>query len=304
MTGDPRPLSRHAFRAMGTDVSVLSAGDVPERAFRRAAERAEVIFAREDRRFSRFRGDSELSRVNASSGGWTQVTPPFAEVVGVALAAAVETDGLFDPSTLGAVVAAGYDRDFDEVIAGARGRLRAPVPCGRWREIELDGDMLRLPEGVGLDLGGIAKGWTVDRAAETAADDLSWAMANAGGDLRLVGETPAGGIEIAVEDPEDRSAEATRITLDTGALATSCVTKRAWGPRLHHLIDPRTGLPADTSVLQATAWAETCARAEIRSKQALLDGPAVLVHYPAVLVLAGGDVLMNMGRRTPQEVTV
>ena len=92
-------------------------------------------FAAEDRRFSRFRGDSELTRVNRSDDEWTPVSDGFAEVLDLALAAAAATDGIFDPTVHDALIAAGYDRDFDEVLAGARGALHAATPCGRWPEI-------------------------------------------------------------------------------------------------------------------------------------------------------------------------
>lgn len=290
------PAAKHAFRAMGTDVTLIADGSTDPRALRRAARSVELVFAREEQRFSRFRPDTELMRVNARAGRWTRVSAGFSTLLGFALEAAAGTCGLFDPTVLPALIAAGYDRDFDEVIAGARGALHPPEPCGRWPEIELDGDLLRLPSGVALDFGGVAKGWTVDQAAQTAISvaSLPWAVVNAGGDLRIAGRLPAAGIEVGVEDPENREDEATRVTLVAGALATSSVTTRSWGPGLHHLIDPRTALPADTGVLQATVWAETCAEAEIRSKQALLEGLPALQRFSAVLVMEDGRIVMNL----------
>ncbi|GIU99232.1 MAG: hypothetical protein KatS3mg014_0848 [Actinomycetota bacterium] len=91
---------------------------------------------------------------------------------------------------------------------------------------------------------------------------------------------------MGVEDPEDPSAELLRLHLLGGALATSSTTRRAWGPGLHHLIDPATALPAATGVLQATAWAPECAEAEVAAKDALLRGPGSLQDVPGVLVLS------------------
>jgi thiamine biosynthesis lipoprotein len=197
---------------------------------------------------------------------------------------------------LDAVIAVGYDRDFDEILAGAHGALRPPRPCGRAAEVILDGTRLRLPDGVGLDLGGIAKGWTADLVAETVVSggDLEWALVNAGGDLRLAGTPPAEGVEIGLEDPEERDAPTGRLRLDDGALGTSSITRRAWGQGLHHLIDPSTARPANGRVLQATVWAPTCTEAEIRSKQALLEGEPYLERGAAVLWLDDGRVSTNL----------
>ena len=189
-------VERTGFRAMGTEVGLIGPAESP--AFASSAAMVRSVFEEQERRFSRFRADSELSRANAAAGAWTGVSLEFAAVVGLALAAWRDTGGRFDPTVLDAVIAAGYDRDFDELLAGARGALRPPRPCGRAGELELVGRRLRMPAGVGLDLGGVAKGWTVDVAAEAAAAcGLPWALVNAGGDLRVAGSAPVGGMRWA-----------------------------------------------------------------------------------------------------------
>jgi FAD:protein FMN transferase len=183
------------------------------------------------------------------------------------------------------------------VLAGARAVLSPPEPCGRWRDVRLEGDVVTVPMGAGLDLGGLAKGWTVDRAAEGALDaGLEWAVVNAGGDLRIAGASPV--IDVAVEDPEARDAEILRLGLEAGALATSSITRRSWGPHRHHLIDPSTGRPADTGVLQATVLAPTCAEAEVRSKDALLAGDDALSRTTGILVMQDGTIVTNLGPTT------
>ena len=284
---------RSVFRAMGTQVRCIAPAF--DRAFGRATEGVRSIFAREERRFSRFRGDSELCRVNAAAGSWIEVSPPMAEVIALAVSAWRRTEGRFDPTLLGAMLAAGYDRDFDELLAGARMALHPVAHAGRAAEIELEGSRVRIPSGVGLDLGGIVKGWTVDLAVDAAlAAGLPWLLVEAGGDLRLAGAPPGGGLEIAVEDPEALDAEVGRVVVSGGALATSSVTKRAWATDAHHLIDPATGAPSAGPVLQATVWAPRCAEAEVASKDALLLGPAYLEHGAALLVLRDGRVLTNL----------
>lgn len=299
---------RYSFTTMGTVVTLIAPRTTGDRTFRRAAAKVEHVFRREDRRFSRFRSDSELSRVNVTAGQWVEVSHPFAVLTERSLRAAIETDGLFDPTVLPALAAAGYDRDWrdveargdeeDEELAAIRRDFTAlmiknSTACGAWREIELDGQNLRIPEGAALDFGGIAKGWTVDRAA-SKLPNLRWAIVNAGGDLRVAGTPPRAGVDVGIEDPHDASVEALRIGLSAGALATTSVTVRAWGEGNHHVIDPRTSLPAMTEVVQATVWSETCADAEVWSKAALLRGPEILDRVSASLVLASGEVVTNL----------
>ena len=285
-------LARTTFRAMGTEITTVVPGSFPERVVKGVFERVTDIFAREEQRFSRFRGDSELTSVNANAGRWTNVSAGFERLVRFSLRQAERTEGLFDPTVLHAMIAAGYDRDFDEVLAGARGVLHPPQPCGRWAEIDMRPGGLRLPAGVGLDLGGVAKGWTADLAAEAAArSGVPWALVSAGGDLRIAGDCV--GIDVAIEDPWVATEEAARVRLRSGALASSSTTRRAWGPGLHHVIDPRTGAPSDAAALQATVWAPTCAEAETLATWAILTGPAALDTVPGAIATIDGSLVMN-----------
>ena len=216
----------------------------------------------------------------------------FERLVRFSLRQADRTEGLFDPTVLHAMIAAGYDRDYDEVLAGARGVLHPPQPCGRWAEIELRAGGLRLPADVGLDFGGVAKGWAADLAAEAAVHSgLPWALVSAGGDLRIAGDCI--GIEVAIEDPWLATEEVARIRLTNGALASSSTTRRAWGPGLHHVIDPRTGAPSDAAALQATVWAPTCAEAETLATWAILVGPPALDTVPGAIATTDGSLVMN-----------
>lgn len=294
-------VQRHTFRAMGTTVGIVSTSSADQAAFVEAIRTVESTFRAYEERFSRFLEASELSKVNARSGSWTSVSEEFSSMLGQALDAARRTNGLFDPTVLPALVAAGYDRDFNDVLAGARDALRIVAPCGRWTDIEREGNMIRLPPDVALDFGGIAKGWTVDIAAELVSELLPWVLVEAGGDLRVDGQIAPPGLEIALEDPHDPNAELLRLRLVDGALATSSVTRRSWGPNLHHLIDPRTGQPARTGVVQATCWAPTCREAELLSTWALLAGRPVLDRISATLVLEDGTVVTNMPSGAPTE---
>jgi thiamine biosynthesis lipoprotein len=273
------------MRAMGTTLSIYG----PSGSFAAGAAAVVETFREEEQRFSRFRSDSELSRMNARAGSWVAVSEAFGCLLEFSLAQAAATDGAFDPTVLAAVEAAGYDRDFDEVIRSARGALRPPVPCGRWTEIEVRGRSVRLPSDVGLDLGGVAKGWTVDLAVDRALEaGLSWVLVSAGGDLRIGGAAPA--LSIDVEDPDEPTTPILALRLDRGALATSSTAKRAWGPGLHHVIDPRTGAPAVTDAVQATVWAPTCADAEVAATTALLMGTSAVAAAPSVIVAVDGTL--------------
>jgi FAD:protein FMN transferase len=281
----------HQFESMGTTVALTGPATL---GFEAAARRVERTFRALDARFSRFRPETELSTVNAGSGQWRAVSPEFAEVLCIALEGARATGGLFDPTILPALVAAGYDRDFAELLPGSVRPKTPPAPCGTWPDVELRGMEVRIPDGMLLDFGGVAKGWAVDQAVERALVELPWAMVDAGGDLRVAGHPPEKGLEIAVEDPWDRASEVMRLQLGGGAVATSSLPSRAWGPDLHQLIDPRTLRPARTGVVQATAWAATCADAEIRAKWLLLGGPGVLDHVHGMVVMEDGWLVTNL----------
>jgi thiamine biosynthesis lipoprotein len=276
---------------MGTSIRVVTDETSPD-LIARAERSIEETFRTEEGRFSRFRSESELSRVNAAAGRSVRVSAVFADVLAIALRAAEETDGLFDPTVLDALAAAGYDRDFDEVVAGARGVLHPARPCGRWREIVMQGSRVRLPFGAGIDLGGLVKGWTADLAASRALDaGLRWVLVNAGGDVRLAGRAPR--VAVAVEDPDDPDRELGRLHVDRGGIATSSIRARAWGDGSHHLIDPRTGAPSKTRLVQATAVAATCADAEVAAKAILLGGIEA-IEGAALTVWTDGHVEVHV----------
>ena len=228
-------------------------------------EMIERIFRARDRQFSRFREDSELSRVNRAPHEIVTVSKTFGRMVERARTAAAATGGLVDPTLAGALAAAGYDRDFDELEPRAETVSRGGR--GRWRDVRMLGRLLVRPAGVELDLNGVVKGQTVDEAVGLLSGD---GFVTAGGDY-------AGNGEFDVALPGGGSVRVTR-----GGLATSGTTKRRWlraGVWQHHLIDPRSGAPADSPWAEVTVSAGTCLQADVAAKAAFLlgpDGPAWL----------------------------
>jgi FAD:protein FMN transferase len=282
---------------MGTEVAVVAEAASAERA------RGEVgrLFERWEQALSRFRPDSELSRLNARAGGPVVVSELLLGALTTALAAARATAGLYDPTLLRALERLGYDRSFEQVPAqlpsgGAAGGLpgggaRGPAASGgAWRRVRVDRRTrtVTLPAGVGVDLGGIGKGMAVDAAVERLrAAGVAVAMVNAGGDLRVLGSPPgAGAWPVAIDGPSG----AVTVPLARGALATSGIGRRRWRQgdvERHHLLDPRTGQPAWTGLWSVTVAAATCARAEVAAKTAFILGPRAGAGFLAGKGLAG-----------------
>ncbi len=257
---------------MGTTVTVL----VPRLTPLKNLTLVRRMFDHWDHALSRFRHDSELSYVNNRAGLPARVSPLFLRVLFESLRAAEATDGIFDPTLLTQMLDVGYDRTFSEIKETGEDDCLAAKPGGGWRFIRVDrrASMVSLPTGVGLDFGGIAKGMAVDAALEwLAGEGVACAAVNAGGDLRVHGKLPdQPGWTVAVEAGDGEI----NVDLFQGALATSSINRRAWvrgGRRLHHILDPRTGMPVMNEVRSVSVAAGTCAEAEVVAKVALTLGP-------------------------------
>lgn len=302
----PRRFEHH-FRTMGTDAGLWVWNDNEQRA-RNAFASIEKLFARAEARLSRFLADSELSRLNRSAGQPFQASAMLYGLVEDALAWRGRTGGIFDPTILNALVAYGYDRPFAAMQAGslrqdespegqtAGGHLPVYASGAGPAEIEMGANrMIRLPAGVGIDLGGIAKGWTVQQAAHRLG---MWGpcLVDAGGDIACTGAPPAGPWVVSVADPQQPDGDIGVLTLNNEAVATSSRTGRKWlrqGEPAHHLIDPRTGAPADTGILSVTVIAPRLPDAEIHAKVALIlgerPGLAYLSDLPGVAAILVTD---------------
>jgi thiamine biosynthesis lipoprotein len=294
------------WRALGT-TAVLRAPAEQMTGARRAVEaELEAI----DSAASRFRPDSELSRLNRAAGSWTAVSPLLLQALALGIRGAALTDGAVDPTLGGELRGLGYDRDFAQLAHLPANRLLqfAVDPDqrsrrSRWLEIELceDPPGVRVPAGVQIDLGATAKALAADRAA-VAAHTATGAgvLVSLGGDIATAGACPDGGWTIHVTD--DHRCEVSDIgqtvTIGNGGLATSSLVVRRWehaGRDHHHILDPETGRPVDPHWRTASVAAADCADANIASTAAIVLGERATAwlaerQLPARLVALDGAV--------------
>ena len=262
-------------------------------------------FERWEERLSRFREDSELSQLNRAQGSLQRVSPWMGEVIQAALAAADYSQGIVVPTILGALEAAGYDRSFEKIEPSSGGTDLAPSEVADWRTIEFDPRRrtLRLPHGARLDLGGVAKGWAADRAVGRLKK-TGPVMVDASGDIAVSGPKSGGQPwAIAVADPRNPDGRLAMLKILRGGVATSGRDYRRWkvnGDWRHHLIDPRTGLPAKTDIFSVTVVGLTALEAEVAAKVVAIlgsqDGLAWLNQrrsMAGLLVLESEEVLQS-----------
>ena len=273
-------MKRRTFRAMGTDIELLVDADEADGQLDAAA----AEFERLEQLLSRFRESSELSQLNRA--GSLDAGPDLRRVVELALAARERTNGRFDPTVHDALVAAGYDRTFDEI---AETHIPPGVPRPARGGVEITRDAIVLDDGVRLDLGGIGKGYAAERAAEILAVGGP-CLVNAGGDIAIRGGSWPVGVETA-----DGSLT---LELSSGGLATSGRDRRVWrrnGRELHHLIDPRTGAPAESDLVRVTVVAGDAVDAEVAAKDLFFAGAqeASQSELAAVLVTEDGRTVLT-----------
>jgi thiamine biosynthesis lipoprotein len=289
------------LRAMGTGVTIATAE--PD-ALAAAVLAAEAELSNIDHSCSRFRPDSDVSRINERAGEWVKVSPLCIAAIEVALRAAEMTDGLIDPTVGGALEASGYTEDFDILARDGPALHLTMKPVPGWHRVLINRKTgaVRVPPLVHLDLGATAKSLASDRAAAAAAAATNvGVLVSCGGDLTATGNAPSDGWSVRVSehhaDPDDAPGQT--ILFERGGLATSGVTARRWrrgGETFHHIIDPSTSLPAVTPWRVVTVAASTCVEANIASTAAVILGDAApawlqALGLPARLVRSDGSVL-------------
>jgi thiamine biosynthesis lipoprotein len=346
-TSYPLALHERTFRAMNTNIQLLLLSNDARRASC-VLDATEWFFLQVDWRLSRFRASSELSTLNRQ--GQIRASRMLLDVLQQAARANADTEGLFNPLIGPALIAAGYDRTFDDIgtdhdvgravsppdhthtvaqavsplrdhahaigravssphhHASSDGRANSPpyIPSfGQSVVIDADASQVYLRGGAQLDLGGIAKGWAIDRAFRTLSR-LGPCCVNAGGDVRTSGSfNPDGrGWRVDIADPFSPAGQpAYAVLIRDRAVATSGITKRRWrvnGVEQHHLIDPRSAQPARSGLLlSVTVIATSAVQAEVAAKVAFILGEQAgsawldAHRLPALLMFRDGESLCN-----------
>jgi thiamine biosynthesis lipoprotein len=298
-----------SFYAMGSKITLMLSGDASP-AVEERMRQARAWFGEWESCLSRFRADSELSRLNERSGEPATVSAVLWSVLRAALRGARQTGGLVNPGVLAALESAGYDRSFEQIGAEKPGedtrrsfdQISADqTGADAWRSIELvsQGRVVRTPDGMRLDLGGVAKGWAAERAARRLGR-LAPALVNAGGDIAVSG--PHGDGQpwmVAIGRPEEANKPLAILPVLRGGVATSGRNYRRWelaGRKQHHLIDPRSGKPAETDVLAATVAAPGALEAEIAAKAVLILGSRLGLEWLRARPRLAGILALEDGR--------
>lgn len=268
-------LATATFPALGTtaEITTLDAAALSD-----AIDVLERELDAIDRACSRFRSDSEISRLTRNGGRWMPASRLLREALAAGIAAAEATDGAVDPTVGASMCALGWDADFRVVVSRIRPACIELVPAAGWRRIEIDGGRVRVPAGVVVDLGATAKALAADRAATAAFRATgSSVLVDLGGDIAVAGPAPAGGWPILVTDDHRAPsvADGQVVAIAAGGLATSSTTVRRWRTNegiAHHVVDPRTGRPAAEVWRTVSVAAASCVEANTASTAAIVWG--------------------------------
>lgn len=292
-------LRERRFRAMGCDchILILDSADA-------LLEVGEQRIRELDDCWSRFSPDSELSRFNANAGNDVAISADMRVLLERSLEGYELSGGLFDPFLAGQIVAAGYDRDFQQMrmapvteLAALAAVIQAPLsaatnpvtmasgldqrPCPAPLTLASDQASARVEPGSQVDSGGIGKGLGAELvAAMLIQSGALGVMVNLGGDVAVSGNYPDDGWRIGIDDPLGRSDAGTSVVLRGGALCTSGILRRRWitddGGSSHHIIDPRTGRSLDSrGLVGVSAIAPSGWLAEVLTKSVLVGGERV-----------------------------
>jgi FAD:protein FMN transferase len=307
------------FRAMGSQMAVfLERDSLPAQ---RLLAQAPAWFEEWEQVLSRFRPDSDLSQLNRTAGRPVRVNPVLFEVIYKALETARWTQGLVTPTLLRPLESAGYAQSFDKLTTDRNAVINIPMEMAEklphlgptdWRMIQIDARemTITLPVGMGIDLGGIGKGWAAEQAMRRL-EALGPVLVDASGDLAVSGPRLDGSPwPVAIADPLQVQENLGVLSLERCGVATSGIDYHRWmknGAWQHHIIDPRTGEPAETDLLSVTVIAADAVQAEAAAKAVLIQGKAAGLEWlenqtgcSGLLAMQDGQVIYS---RQIQDVT-
>jgi thiamine biosynthesis lipoprotein len=263
-----------------------------------------------DETMSTYKSTSEVSKVNdLAAQQAVPISPELFKLLTTALEYSRITEGAFDIT----YASVGYMYDFRERKRPTEEQIKAALPAINYRHVMLDPAAQTVhfsQPGVRIDLGGIAKGYSVDCGIEVLQKlGYTHALVNAGGDSRVIGDRFGRPWIVGIRHPDNPEQIITRIPLVDAAFSTSGDYERFFdenGVRYHHIIDPHTGHSA-SKVRSATVIAPTATRTDGLSKTAFVLGPEEalriyngLPDVDAVLVTPEGKVLYSKGLQPPE----
>jgi len=290
------------FRAMGSDMLVILQSD--SKSAQDVLKDVPTWFEEWEQSLSRFRLDSELSRLNRTFDQPVSVSNVLWEVFQTAVWADEFSDGLVTPTVLDAMLDAGYDVSFNELSREQFGIMPQSAHHPLSQVIaDPDSQTINLPKGVHLDFGGVAKGWAAHQTVNRLRQ-LGPCLMNAGGDIAVSGpQMDEGAWQIGISDPFHAGSDFDTLLVKQGGVASSGKDRRNWkrnGLLQHHIINPNTGLPVDTDVLRVTVVAPTVMDAEAAAKTAFILGKerglAWLESQPSfagLVVMDSGEVFIT-----------
>ena len=303
-------LQRLEFHAMGCEILAV----LDSKSTSQALQHVPEWFEEWEQVLSRFRLDSELTRLNQIHERPVQVSQILWDVLQCARQAEQMTNGLVTPTLLNAIVEAGYDRPFDE-LPHLDPPMRPSVQTERSSRMAISVNhatrSITLPSGVGLDFGGVAKGWAAHQAMKRLqAEGLEApvaggaALVDAAGDIAISGPRADGGPwKIGVASPFQKGEELEVLSVNQGGIATSGKDRRRWtrdGVPQHHIIDPFTNQPAETNVLTVTVIAPDVTQAEAAAKASFILGSRIGMEwiearpeFAALFILDNGEMLYS-----------
>jgi FAD:protein FMN transferase len=261
---------KYNFNSMSTMVQV----SISQEMFANNLMPVYKLFSTIEDTCSRFKEDSELSRLNQQIGKEVEVSNLLFSVLKDALKFYEETNGIFNPGILSAIENSGYSKSIEFIKGQELGVSSLPAPeVSNLEPYLLNEDKQTVILRTSIDLGGIAKGWVIDRAANLLTK-LGFGFINVGGDIRIFGSLPRP-LNIGIEDPFDQAKMISSIQVTDGAVATSTSMKRRWkmnGTNKHHLIDAASGEPSTSKIISSTVTAPTATEADVLAKVTLLLG--------------------------------